>query len=392
MNTKVIPLCSGRCLLIIFLAALSPTLHADHKGKFDITFGGRIKIDAIYNTNSVSRDGTSKADLAFTPQTIPLADSGSSTDLNLRESRLWSTLRLPLANKSLASYIEFDFFDTRLKANGTRVVANRPRLRHLYANYGGLTLGKTFTNFINISAFPEINDANGPVGIHALRHELIRYRKTFDRFELSISAEDAESLFVTASGNRFRVNDDQIPDLTGRVNINGSWGELSLATMLRQVYANNRLNSNNDDKRWGSALSIAGRIYLQGKDNVRFTLTGGNALGRYVSYGLFDDAAIAADGRLDLNEIVSGHFSYQHWWSDRLRSSMVVGLGYANINTDFAGSNINKYVGSAAINLIWNPTLNSTIGVEWLHGYRQQYNQMDGNVDRIQLSLIYRVD
>ncbi len=392
MNKTFIPLCSRRCLLITFLVAISPALYADHKSKFDITFGGRVKIDAIYNTNSVSRDGTSKADLAFIPQTIPLADSSSSTELNLRESRLWSTLRLPLADESLASYVEFDFFDTKLKANGTRVVANRPRLRHLYANYGGWTLGKTFTNFVNISAFPEINDANGPVGVHTLRHELLRYRRSFDRFALSLSIEDAESLFVTSNGNRVRVNDDQIPDLTARANINQNWGELSLAAIFRQVHANSQLSGSNDDTRWGSALSIAGRVYFKGKDNLRFTFTGGNAIGRYVSYGLFDDAAISADGRLDLNEIVSGHFSYQHWWSDRLRSSMVVGLAYANINTDFAGSNINEYVGSTAINLIWNPTLNSTIGVEWLHGYRQQYNQLDGNIDRIQLSLIYRVD
>lgn len=377
------------CLLSCLLFAFTPVIHADHENGLDISFGGRIKVDTIYNSNSVSTSRKSKSDLAFTPRSIPLTNTGSDADINLRESRIWSIATLPLAGNTLSGYIEFDLFDTRRDVNGVSHVTDSPRLRHLYTDYGGWTLGKTFTNFVNLSAYPEVNDANGPIANHLLRQMLLRYRQSVGYSELSLSLEHGESTFVSTAANRFQVNDGQLPDIVAKISLTKNWGQLSIAAMARQIHADRRMINGSNDRDWGGAISVAGRIFIQGQDNIRFTLSGGNALGRYMSSGSFDDAAIASNGNLDLSEIVSGHIAYQHWWTRQLRSSLALGAAYANINTDITGNSTNRYLASSMLNLAWSPTFNSTVGIEWLHGYRQQYNNEDGQIDRIQFSVIY---
>lgn len=377
------------CFLICLLLGSTPAVHADHDNGIQIKFGGRIKVDTIYNNNSVSTSRKSKSDLAFTPRSIPLSDTQGDTDFNLRESRIWSTVTLPMASDVMSGYIEFDFFDTKRDVAGVSHVTNSPRLRHLYTNYGGWTLGKTYTNFVNMSAYPEINDANGPVGIHAIRQMLFRYRQELNFAEVAVSLEHGESTFVSSSGNRYQVNDDQLPDLVARISFVENWGQLSFAAMARQLHTNGRSLTGSNNKSWGGAVSVAGRIFISGQDNLRFAVSGGNALGRYLSYNAFDDASVSVNGDLDLSEAVSGHVAYQHWWTGKLRSSLVIGAGYANINTDITGNNINKVLASSTLNLIWSPDVNSTVGIEWLHGYRQQYDDQDGHIDRIQFSFIY---
>lgn len=385
MTSAVWTTCFKYCALICLLPGTAPILHAEHDRSIQVRVGGRIKVDTIYNSNTVSTSRKSKSDLAFTPRSIPPDDTRGGTDLNLRESRIWSTLTL----HDLAAYIEFDFFDTKRDAAGVSHVTNSPRLRHLYTDYGGWTLGKTFTNFVNMSAFPEINDANGPVGIHAVRQMILRYRHTLDVAELALSLEHGESTFVSTTGNRFQVNDGQLPDLVAKLSFIESWGQLSFATMIRQLHTDGRLLTGFNEKNWGGAVSVAGRIFIGGQDNLRFAVSGGNALGRYLSYNSFDDAAVSVNGNLDLSEVISSHVAYQHWWTGHLRSSLVFGASYANINTDITGDNINRVLASSMLNLIWSLGVNSTVGIEWLHGYRQQYDNQDGHIDRIQFSVIY---
>ena len=129
---------------------------------------------------------------------------------------------------------------------------------------------------------------------------------------------------------------------------------------------------------------------MKDQDNLRFTLSYGNALGRYVSYNAFNDAVMDNTGKTNLTEILAGHISYQHWWRSTLRSSFVLGGAYANHDTNKTVNSVNKYFASSMINLLWSPTVKATLGVEWLHAYRELENGQDGNIDRIQLSAIYK--
>ncbi len=59
-------------IFFILLFTFPPLLKADHDSIANISMGGRIKIDTVYNFDSVGGIRTSKADLAFTPDSIPI--------------------------------------------------------------------------------------------------------------------------------------------------------------------------------------------------------------------------------------------------------------------------------------------------------------------------------
>ncbi len=378
-------------IFIIVLFLISLTVEAEHAGPMDLTLGGRLKVDAIYNADGVGGIRTSKSDLAFSPGSIPIGNTGrNSFDANLRESRVWATLTLPLANDALSTYIEFDFFDTKKDSLGRTHIANEPRMRHLYSSFKNITIGKTYTTFANLSAFPEINDANGPVGNLLIRHELIRYNIPTSWGETFLALEKGESSFTSAIGSSFQVNDDQLPDIIGKIEFSETWGNISAAIMLREINANHRIISGVNDKKWGAAFSASGKIYFPKQDNLRFTISYGNVLGKYVSFNAFNDAAIDNTGKINLIEILSAHIAYQHWWTTTLRTSLVFGAGHANQDASIVPQTANKLFTSSHVNLLWSPIQKFTVGLEWLHGFRELENGNDGHLDRLQFSALYK--
>ena len=158
----------------------------------------------------------------------------------------------------------------------------------------------------------------------------------------------------------------------------------------REINADGKIMSENNDKKWGAALSIAGRLYSSTQDNLRFVLSYGDVLGRYLSFNAFNDATIGNTGKVNLTEILGGNIAYQHWWTKSLRSSLVLGAAYADQDTSTSPATINKTFASSHINLLWNPIQKITLGLEWLHGYRELENGNDGHMDRVQFSAIYK--
>ncbi len=377
--------------IIILLFTFPTVVWADHDSSANITIGGRIKFDTVYNFDSVGGTRTSKSDLAFSPGSIPISGKGKNElNTNLRESRLWATLNLPLKEKRLSTYIEFDLFNSRRDSSGRAHVDNDPRLRHLYLSFENITIGKTYTTLTNMSAYPEINDANGPVGIMAVRQELIRFKKSLSWGDLFLAIEKPESTFTSTTGSSFQVNDDQIPDFIGKIKLTKTWGNWSLAGVVREINADGRIINVQNNKKWGGGISTAGRLFLAGQDNVRFNLSYGNAIARYVSYNLFDDATIDNAGNINLTEVISGYAAYQHWWTNTLRSSFILGTAYADQDTSITPATVDKFFLSTNANLIWSPNIKTTVGIEWLHGYRELENGNNGNIDRLQLSAIYK--
>jgi len=378
-------------ILLIPLIGFSPTLKADHGKAINVSFGGRLKIDTIYNANSVGGSSTSKSDLAFSPSSVPIPEnSKNSFDVNFRESRVWGALYLPLGKDTLSTYVEFDFFDTKKDASGRSHVANDPRMRHLYFTFKNFTVGKTYTTFVNLSSYPEINDANGPLGVLNIRQELIRYSQALSWGEIFLALEKGESTFTSPTGGSIQVNDDQDLDIVGKISFEPSWGNVTMASIFREIDADNRMMSVLNDTEWGTAFSIAGRIYLPRQNNLRFNLSYGNVLGRYMSFNVFDDATIDNTGRINLTEVSSAYLAYQHWWTKSLRSSFVVGAAYANQDTSKVPLTVDKLFISSHTNLLWSPTLKMTLGLEWIHGYRELENGHNGDIDRLQLSAVYK--
>lgn len=357
-----------------------------------ISVGGRVKLDAIYNSRSVGgNSGANSGDLAFFPSTIPVNGAGEDDQFsfNARQTRLWLKGYSPGGYGEMAGYIEIDFNSSSSASNEKVSNSYIPRLRHAYGMLGGFTLGQTYTTFMNVSAYPEINDLNGPVGIMNIRQPLFRYGMERDWGNFYLALENPETTLVTADATRIAADDERLPDIVGKLEFTGDWGNWTLSGMAREIRSDSALAANIEDSAWGGAVSAAGRIRLHNHDNLRFNLSYGNALGRYLSFNGFDDGMIDNLGKIRLNEIIGGYLAYQHWWRDDLRSSISAGFAHADNSPLVDASGVNHLFYSTHLNLIWSPSLNASIGIEWLHGYRELEDGRDGRIDRVQLTSIY---
>ena len=161
-----------------------------------INVGGRVKFDAIYNSRSSGgNSGSNGGDLSFLPGAIPLTGSGETDQLSFdaRETRLWLKGYSPSDYGEMAGYIEVDFSSATAASNEKVSNSFVPRLRHAYGTLGGFTLGQTFTTFLNVSAYPETNDLNGPVSIMNIRQPLIRYEHKQEWGKWFIAMESPET-------------------------------------------------------------------------------------------------------------------------------------------------------------------------------------------------------
>lgn len=355
-----------------------------------VELGGRIKADLIHNSRSLGGPGgTERADTALLPRSIPLTGRGEAHQLtsNARDSRFWINANTPAGHGDLTAYLELDFVSSDGSGNEKFSNSYNPRLRHAYGTFGGFTAGQTYTTFLNVYAYPELNDANGPIGIHNVRQPQLRYRhETSDRTRWSLAMEQPESTLQTGAGSSIAPDDDRWPDFVARFDQDRDWGNWSLAALIRQLRVD---DGGSTDSAWTTAFSASGRIYISELDNVRFAASAGSGLGRYTSFNAFDDGMVTSGGAIRPIRLWSGFIALQHWWTSELRTNLALGLARANPGRA-APATMDESYSSMHLNLIWSPVPSATLGVEWLKAERSLTSGDGATLHRIQFTSLYK--
>lgn len=357
-----------------------------------VTLGGYVKLDAVFSNPSTGVDA--KGDLSLDPNAIQVGPGAGANERNqvkfgARESRLFVKTSTPTTLGDLNTHVEFDFYG----ADGNESVSNSHgiRLRHAYGTLGHLLAGQTWTNFMNPAALPDTVDFGGPVGQIFERQAQMRWTQSFGASAWSggqwaIALENPETV-VQIPGGTFRADDDRLPDITGQVLFNTSRGKISVHGLVRQVRVDSASAPALVDQKLGGALSIAGVIPTVGGDDFRFTVSAGNAIGRY-SDGFFPDGVVDSDGKLQLPKQWGWFAAYRHYWSDQLRSSLVLSSASEN-NPSGSPATTNKSTRSAHLNLIWSPVPNSDLGLEYIYADRETEDGLRGHLNRIQAAAKY---
>ena len=92
--------------------------------------------------------------------------------------------------------------------------------------------------------------------------------------------------------------------------------------------------------------------------------------------------------RLKALPVFGSYGAYQHFWSSKLRSSLI--YGFAQIqNTEFQGGSLFHQSNYSAANLIWNAIGSLNLGAEFLYGWRVNKDGSSANAPRIMLSAKY---
>ena len=358
-----------------------------------VTFGGYVKLDAVYSNPSAGVNST--ADLFLQPNTIAVGPGAGDNErsqlkLGARETRLFAKTSTPTSWGDLTAYVEGDFYG----ADGNESVTNSNglRVRHAYGTLGNFLGGQTWTNFMYVPALPETLDFGGPVGQIFARQAQVRWTQAQDASALlgagqwSAALENPESVVTVPGGASFRADDDRFPDLTGQGVFNTPRGKIAVSAVARNIRADSK-TPGVVDQAWGAAVNVAGILPTVGRDDVRFLLAAGNAIGRY-SNGFFPDGIVSADGQIHLPRQWGWYAAYRHFWTDSLRSNVILS-GAGESNPAGSPGSTNKSTQSAHVNLIWTPVANTDVGVEYIYANRETEDGLKGHLNRLQASAKY---
>ncbi|EKF75879.1 hypothetical protein A11A3_00255 [Alcanivorax hongdengensis A-11-3] len=357
----------------------------------NITFGGFIKADTIYSKYSDGEQATSSVGEDFmVPSTIPVdptgqADSGSGK-LNMiaKQSRFWLKSATQTSAGEVRGHIEIDF---QTNGMGDERISNSyaPRIRHAYLTWDKWLFGQTWSTFFNVSALPETLDFVGAAGTVFERQPQIRYTNG----ALMLAMENPSTTLYGGDSNPSEYDDNSMPDLVARYNLTGDWGNVSLAALGRQLkYQDTVGGTAHDESEYGYGLALAGKLNVGERDDVRFQLNYGNAMGRYTTLNAFRAGQIEADGDIDLIDQWSGVLALRHHWSDRWRSNFSVSVSQAD-NPDTVAATTNDTIQSAHANLIWQVAKPLALGGELIYADREIDNGEDGDLKRVQFTAKY---
>ena len=370
------------------LCALSSTAYAAKIGDTEFTYGGYIKLDAMWSDYSAGAPaGTSVGRDFYVPSTLTVGNDNSSDavfDMHARESRFnFGTATLLDNGKTVKTKIELDFLAPAPGGNERVSNSYSPRIRHAFISYDGWLFGQTWANFQNVGALPEALDFVGPAeGTVFVRQSQIKYTTG----AWSFSLENPESTITTAGGGMAVTDDASLPDFTARYTHNADWGNFVVTALARQLtYKVGGVDA--DETSFG--VSASGMVKL-GEDNLKFMLTQGKGLGRYVGLNVARGAVLNGDD-LDAIDSTSGFIAYQHKWNSQWRSTFL----YSFLSADNDENLLAMYGDptessqSYSANILYSPVKRLTFGAEFKHAERELESGVDGDLDRLQFSVKY---
>lgn len=336
-----------------------------------------------FGANSIARD-------FYIPSVTPTGDgtgeSSSVTDFTAQASRIKIHADRGTGDDKITGLFEMDFLGS---AQGNQRVSNSyaPRLRRAFLDYKGFRAGQEWTTFQNLSSIPEsasflaLSD-----GMVFNRQALLRY--TTGPFQ--IAAENGSATVTPASGaGRIEADGNSIPDLVARYNMKGDYGNISLAGIARQLRVENGAV---DDETFAFGASLSGRIKVGDRDDIRFGVTAGEGLGRYIGLNALNAAAInPATNEIEAIPSIGGHVAWRHPFGETSRFNIGYSALFAD-NPDFLtalnpASTESVQSGYAAF--LWDIAPKVTLGVEGLHGIKELENGNDGSFTRFTFSTKY---
>ena len=363
-------------------------------GSSTIRLGGYFKANVLMSRFSDGdvASGSYGRDF-YLPQTIPVGGAGASQrlDATAKQTRIALTTRTPVGDKALTGLLEIDF-QTAPGTQGSQRTTNgyTPALRRAFITYGDLLVGQEWTTFQYVAALPETTDYIGPTeGSVFARQMQIRYsRRLGQGVALAMSLENPETATITSASPALVENgDDRLPDAAARLTVTRPFGEVSLAGIVRQLSVDD-VAGNARDFGWG--LSLAGKLPFgpERRHDLRFMLSGGEGIGRYLGLNFAPDA-VYTGGELETVRVLAGFAALKLGWTAKLRSTFMASFQNVDYPDAVAPLTANGAAWSLAGNLFYSPAPGFDLGAEYRHGVRELLGGAQGSLDRLEFAAKY---
>ena len=351
-------------------------------GEVDVNVGGYAKLDVTYMDPGIGLSGT-----VITAGSLPAenADDDGNIDFSARESRFWIKTAVPTDVGTLKTMVEGDFYGS----GGNEYVSNSYgfRLRHAFGELNGWLMGQTWSTFMDLSHLGEILDFGQHKSTIFIRQSQVRYTHKTDNGSLQFALENPQSYVSDLSdSSTVSVTGGDVgamPDVVARWNVDGDWGHASIGVMGRQFKVSNNADTT------GAAASLTAKFKLPGKDDLRVQINGG-ALGRYM--GLVVHPGATFDGtKVEALDSLGASIAYRHFWSDKVRSTLMVSATEADLPTLSAAQSalLAKSSNSVHLNVLWDVAKQVRLGFEVQRAQAKMENGSKKELDRIQFSSRY---
>jgi hypothetical protein len=370
------------------------------------TYGGFVQLDMIGSSYSDGKPGFKPLEDLVVASTIPVesadgkSDDYQSTNIHAKTSRFFFTTKTNTDVGDISTRIELDFVLSGSDSALDERISNswNSRLRHAFVKWdynknSSILAGQSWSTFFNVGALPDLLDFVGPVGTIFVRQPQVRW--TMGGLQLAVE-NPATRLNNEVDGLNAKRKDDseKMPDFVARYN--GKLGDLSwtaagLARQLSYDVRNKGQEQLADDEEFGYGLSLSGK-WMLGKDDIRFMVNYGDALGRYMGLQAFEDGHIDDSGSIQTVDQIGGFVAYRHFWSDSWRSTFSASYAEADNpdSDDFALSDaLAKSYQTYHANLNWLPAPKLSIGGELIYASKEIEDGRDGDLSRVQFAVKY---
>lgn len=357
-----------------------------------IRLSGFIRFDALYDLDPIGDDRQMDTSSIPVPQ-----EKGRSTNFDFSWSRL--TLETHTANDmvdDVRTFLQTDFFGSN----------NSLRVRWAYVDFGLVRAGQAASVFMDYDMWPNVIDPDGPNAMLLKRHPILQLtvplnRPLTDRFKLAVGLEDPSgSLTVPGSGKTL----NKLPDFTSHLRYDNPNGHFQVSGLLRQLTFQRSNESETHALAYGTHFSADLHPWALAKGTraansnptplEKSRLMGQIAFGKgFTSYlesaqsGL--DGTLNASGDLKALPITTWTLAYEHWWVTHWTST----VSYGSFNISPKGTIPgDSQSGSQffAGNLMWVPTKQFWVGVEYLWGKRRDFNDDSATAKRWMLGIQYK--
>ena len=337
-------------------------------GDFTWKFGGYIKVDLIHDFDDIGSTDF------FDPRTIPTSgavEPGDTTHLQANQTRFNLDVRGPSTAGPFRGFFEGDFYGT----DGSF------RIRHAFGEIEHVLGGKTWTTFMDEEAMPETLDFESPTAFPLVRTAQIRWSQKLEGGDyFAMALEDPASEVEPPPGVTGEVKEPW-PDLTGRYHWLNPLGHVQLGLFTGMARFVPDTGGEDDALLWG--VNVSTKLKTWEKDYAIAQVTYGDGVGRYRG-GI--TAAPDANGDLEAVPILGLMGSYEHHWSEKYRSTLAYSWGEADLPGD-AQTSDSQEVQYLAANLIWQFADRAWVGMEYLYGYNETFDDEDGTANRLQFSM-----
>lgn len=136
------------------------------------------------------------------------------------------------------------------------------------------------------------------------------------------------------------------------------------------------------------ACPSPGLLKVGARDDIRFNVVGGEGVGRYVGLAAGRGAVLSPAGELEAVPAFGGLIAWRHPFGETARFN----IGYSGLfldNPSYVPSTTTNSVQSAYAALLWDAAPKLTVGLEAMHGVREEESGADGAISRFTFSTKY---